>query len=125
MKYTLSPGRYYIGDIYYVLDKRIYYYIWGKKFDFSEGKIKVNNSVFVVGNTKNKNGLYSYKGSNNFIYVVETGVIGIVHEDLIHKNDISLGTIHTFTENVTFTYDNYGVFIIESNDFFLQINTKK
>ena len=125
MKYTLSPGRYYIGDIYYVLDKRIYYYIWGKKFDFSEGKIKVNNSVFVVGNTKNKNGLYSYKGSNNFIYVVETGVIGIVHEDLIDKNNISFGTLHTFTENVTFSYDNYGVFIIESNDFFLQINTKK
>ena len=125
MKYTLSPGRYYIGDIYYVLDKRIYYYIWGKKFDFSEGKIKVNNSVFVVGNTKNKNGLYSYKGSNNFIYVVETGVIGIVHEDLIDKNNISFGTLHTFTENVTFSYDNYGLFIIESNDFFLQINTKK
>lgn len=125
MKYTLSPGRYYIGDIYYVLDKRIYYYIWGKKFDFSEGEIKVNNSIFITGRTKNKNGLYSYKGSNNFIYVVETGFIGIVHEDLIDKNNISFGTLHTFTENVTFSYDNNGVFIIESNDFFLQINTEE
>jgi hypothetical protein len=120
MKYTLPPGRYYIGDICYALKNDIYDNIWGGRYDYSDGKFEVKNSVFVVANTKYGDG--GYKGSNGFIYDVDAGVIGMVHEKLMKMDHYEGGTMHTFTEDVSFSCDD-GLFLIESNDFYLQINT--
>jgi hypothetical protein len=120
MKCTLPPGRYYIGDICYALKNDIYDNIWGDKYDYSDGKFEVENSVFAVAATKYGDG--GYKGSNGFIYDVDAGVIGMVHEKLMKKDHYEGGTMHTFTEHVSFSCDD-GLFLIESNDFYLQINT--
>jgi len=121
MKCTLPPGRYYIGDICYALKNDIYDDIWGDVYDYSDGKFEVDNSVFAVAGTKYGDG--GYKGSNGFIYDVDAGVIGMVHEKLMKMDHYEGGgTMHTFTENVSFScYD--GLFIIESNNFYLKINT--
>jgi hypothetical protein len=120
MKCTLPPGRYYIGDICYALKNDIYDNIWGDIYDYSEGKFEVENSVFAVAGTKYGDG--GYKGSNGFVYDVDAGVIGMVHEKLMKNDHYEGGTMHTFTEDVSFSCDD-GLFLIESNDFYLQINT--
>lgn len=143
-KYTLPAGKYYIGDICYSLDDDIYSNFWGKKKNYKDGKYKVHGRFcsqqnecssfhrndeghyFVVHGTFYGDGYYPTNLDTN--YAVDAGVIGMVHESLFDKNNIekmsNLGSIHTFTGDITFKY-NEGMFSIdcESDEFHLEIYT--
>lgn len=125
-KYNLPAGKYYIGDICYSLDDDIYSNFWGKKKNYKDGKYKVNGYYFVVHGTFYGDGYYPTNSGTN--YAVDAGVIGMVHESLFDQNNIqkmsSLGSVHTFTGNIIFKY-NEGMFSIdcEADNFHLEIYT--
>jgi hypothetical protein len=126
-KYTLPAGRYYIGDICYALNEDIYYDFWCEKNNFADGKYVYKAHNFVVNSTYYGDGYYSSNSVDGMCYAVDAGVIGMVHENLIDKSkhSIHLGTMHTFTDDITFEYVD-GTFMIDcdTDNFHLKIYTK-
>lgn len=129
IKYTLPAGRYYIGDICYALDDDIYSDFWGVKNNYEDGKYAYKSYNFVVHSTYYGDGYYPSNSADEMCYAVDAGVIGMVHEKLIKKNKLKcigdLGSIHTFTGDISFEFDN-GTFLIDcdTDNFHLKIYTK-
>lgn len=117
---TLPAGNYYIGDLCHVLDDKIYRGVWEKN-NFKSDKYKVGNGVFVVDSTDSGDG--TYKGSNEFMYIVDAGNIGIVSQNLISMDYKNSGSFHTFTSKVSFISIK-GLFIIESGSEEIIIDTR-
>lgn len=118
-KYILPKGKYFIGDICYIL-KKSYYNQWVDKLKGKNGLFNINGSMFAVHSTSYGDGYYP--SNINMSFPVDSGTIGIVNEKLfsatkakklITKN-MTLGQIYNFTGDVTFKYK-YGVFKIESS----------
>lgn len=116
--YTLPAGTYYIGDICYVLDDKIYDEVFGST-GYEEGLYYKESQQFLVGHTFDGDG--EFRGSDGCKYSVDAGVIGIVSQGLISK-DPDGGKVHTFSTDVFVTMEK-GVFTFENEDIYLQINT--
>lgn len=82
MRAEFGPGKYFLGDICYVLKDEIYNDVWGKKHKYEEGVFAVRDAnlssdeSFAVAPTAWGDG--KYFDDQNRSYCVDAGVIGIV-----------------------------------------------
>jgi hypothetical protein len=124
VKATFGKGKYFIGDICYALDDKIYDKIWGEQNKYENGcfEIKSLNSKFAVASTYYGDG--SYKGSDGNIYGVDAGVIGVVPSTLFGKDKtLDGGKVINVKKELKFIADNGKfTFIIDGEK--LVINTK-
>jgi hypothetical protein len=133
--FTMKPGKYYIGDICYFLNKTHYDNVWGGKFGYSGGHYeRPDGTGFIVGGTAYGDG--RYKGSNGISYAVDAAVIGIVSLELGSGTEaeristaISRGSYHEFTEHVSLKNsgvhnDRLGIFEFTSGLWSLTIDTR-
>ena len=118
---TLPAGRYYIGDLCYAMKDDVYNGVFGGN-GYASGFYKTKDGIFLLNRTAYGDG--SYKGSNDFDYGVDAGIIGIASMSVCNpEKDVYGGTLHTFTEPVVCTFKNGGVFEFNSGDWFLEIDT--
>lgn len=99
MECVLPPGKYYIGDICYVLDDDVYTGVWGKA-KYANGVYEVDGNKFAVHMTAYGDG--EYMGSNKISYCVDAGNIGIVPIKLCKANseqDIEETELGSFYES--------------------------
>lgn len=78
-------GKYYFGDICYVLADNHYYQVWGDKYNFDPGIIPIGGSQFAVDSTAYGDGVY-YGMDNKSVQhelSVDAGVLGLVPWDLV------------------------------------------
>lgn len=129
--YTMKPGKYYIGDICYFMDDKLYDEVWGTQFGFSDGHYqKADGTGFIVMGTAYGDG--HYNGSNGVGYGVDAGVIGLVSlelgsgpEDEKIETARSMGSYHEFTEPVSLKQDvERGLFEFSSGKWSLRIDTR-
>ena len=117
---TLPAGRYYIGDICYVMKEYVYNHIFGDT-NYEPGHYKTANGEFLVNRTAYGDG--SYPSSNNYSYCVDAGIIGIASMDVCMPEDMVYGgTLHTFTDPVKCSFKN-GRFEFSSGSWYLEIDT--
>lgn len=127
-KYILPAGEYYIGDICYALDNKIYEGIWGGN-NYGNGKYVCESHNFVVNTTHSGDG-YFPSNSPGVYYCVDAGNIGMVHDSLIDKHKLEClmkcGSMHIFTGDVSFEYDS-GTFTVDckTDNFHLVIWTHR
>jgi hypothetical protein len=118
----LPPGKYYIGDLCYIMDDDVE----GNPYDnvfggtgYSAGLYtKENKGSFYVANTAYGDG--AYKGSNQVEYGVDAGIIGIVNMNLIKEEEVVMegkefiedsgGTIYDFPNGVSCKFNGKGIF---------------
>jgi hypothetical protein len=122
MNEELSEGTYYLGDPAFVLEDSIYIGVWGNQYNYSNGKINVYGTDFVVHNTHNGDG--KFLDNKNRVYHIESGTIALIPTNLIKKMDDKVNN-HTFKfeEKVNFIYDR-GIFYIRSNKKYVKIDTR-
>jgi hypothetical protein len=120
-KQTFPRGKYWIGDICYCLNDKVYDSIFGG-FNYESGYYKhKSDAFFMVDSTAYGDGLYM--GTDGFEYGVDAGIIGIVSAELIDESQcVDGGKIYNFTAPVTCRFKN-GKFIFESGSTYLSINT--
>ena len=123
MNETLKPSKYFLGDPTSVLPSKIINGIWGNEYNFSIGKIYINDTDFCVYNTHYGDGVYYDTRERK--YHVDGGVIGLVDISLIEDIHLcnNIGYIYDFKEEINFYYDN-GIFIIKSGKKYIKINTR-
>jgi hypothetical protein len=125
MKETFGKGEYFIGDICYALDDKIYDNIWGKVHGYKNGCFNVDKSKFVVSGTAHGDGCFM--GSDGVKYGVDAGVIGVVPSILFKKEDTSFhgGRLVKVKKELTFETDGKGLFriVIDAKEL-ITINTK-
>ncbi len=118
----LPAGKYYIGDLCYVLHEDIYDKVFGG-FGYDDGLYteKEMGLSFFVGSTAYGDGLY--KDDRNREYCVDAGIIGICPAELMYKDeDGDGGQVFTFTEPVSCRIK-HGIFTFESGHQYVRINT--
>ena len=76
---------FYIGDICYVLDDRIYHRVWGDQHGFADGKFKDPDTRLEVAVAGTAYGDGCYIGSDGAEFPVDTGVIGLVPLELVSR----------------------------------------
>jgi hypothetical protein len=120
-KRDIPPGKYYVGDICYALDDKVYDRVFGGE-DYESGCYTCEDGFFMVANTAYGDG--SYKGTNGKEYAVDAGVIGIVSEKLIDHDSGSLcgGHIHTFKYPIHVSFKG-GIFKFDSQAHTFTIDT--
>lgn len=108
---TLPPGKYYIGDLCYVLGKDVYDKVFGG-YDYEMGiyKEKATGYIFAMNGTAYGDG--EYPGSDGKKFCVDAGIIGICPISLMAKNDGG-GHIYTFRNEVVCTFK-HGRFFFDS-----------
>ena len=82
-----SEKGFYLGDICYVLEDRVYDKIWGEKGDYADGVHTDDKSAqsFAVASTAFGDGCYL--GDDGHDYPVDAGVIGLVPLELVFKKN--------------------------------------
>jgi hypothetical protein len=120
-KFTAPPGKYYIGDLCYVLGDGHYDRIFGKIGGFSDGLYQKRDSeeFFFVAATAWGDGCYIGSDGNQF--AVDAGIIGITPISCCHKDDGG-GHFYTFKKPVTCIFRR-GVFTFVWSDNELVIDT--
>lgn len=120
-KRDIPAGKYYVGDICYALESKVYDNIFGGE-GYESGCYTCEDGFFMVGNTAYGDG--SYKGTNGKSYAVDAGVIGIISEKLIdHENgSLSGGHIHTFKHPIDISFKG-GIFKFDSQAHTFTIDT--
>ena len=123
MNITLPKGTYYLGDPTHVLEDKDYIGIWRNYYKHALGHIQINGFDFASYSTQNGDGAYS--DTRNRLYNVETGIIALVHIDLIKDKTKAhgYGHIFTFENKVSFIYD-IGYFIVKSGKKYIKIDTR-
>jgi hypothetical protein len=82
----LPKGRYYIGDLCYVLGDNVYDNIFGGTgYESGIYEEKSTGRTFLVNSTAYGDG--EYPGSDGNKFAVDAGIIGICSEDLMAKDD--------------------------------------
>lgn len=120
---TLPAGKYYIGDICYFLKDKTYDQIYGgTHYESGLYTRKADGAVFMVDNTAYGDGLY--KGTDDYEYGVDAGIIGIVSRSLGPEKDDDMygGTFNTFKEPVHVKFGG-GVFRFNSPSKYIMIDS--
>lgn len=119
-KFTCPPGKYYIGDLCYVLNDKIYDTIYGGR-GYEDGLYmkKYSNDFFFVAGTAYGDG--SYRGSDGKSFGVDAGIIGICPASCMDHDDGG-GHTYTFLESVECKFRG-GVFSFISGFNHLTIDT--
>lgn len=123
---TLPPGKYYIGDLCYVMKQEIYDGVWGECHGYDSGAFEHvgddgTTYHFAVDRTRFGDG--SYGGTDQRQYCVDAGVIGIVSIALCDEDNLDKEfNVQTFADPVTFTAER-GVFKVKSGSYKLVIKT--
>ncbi len=108
-----KAGKYYVGDVSYVLSGRDYDLILeeGNFFNLKtshQWNGKYRGYPIFVGSTSYGDGVYDDNYDRQ--YFVDAGIIGIVPvEALVSKSNIELGNLIEFKNDFTVSYDN-GIF---------------
>lgn len=98
----LPPGRYWIGDLCYVLNDDLYDSVFGGT-SYKEGHYTHANGTFYVAPTYAGDG--TYEDTDGHEYPVDAGVLSIVSESLVDKIDgVPLGRYMTFPHGVTCSF---------------------
>ena len=121
MNETLLPGKYYLGDPVNVLPSKILVGIWGNEYNHNNGKYNIYEKEFVVHNTNKGDG--KFNDTKNRTYFIDSGVLGLIHIDLIEDKELlsnKFGHIFEFKKKVNFIYDG-GVFYIKSSNQYIKI----
>lgn len=120
--FTAPPGKYYIGDLCYVLGDPVYDTIFGGLGGYDSGlyQEKGTDRFFFVDGTAYGDGLYY--DSEGREYGVDAGIIGICPASLMHKNDGG-GQMHEFTDPVKCVFK-AGIFKFTSGYKTITINTQ-
>ena len=128
---TLSEGKYYFGDICYIMDKEVYHKVWGDELGFKDGQ---HNVDFVDSKGKHWVGTFAVAGTAygdgcyqgiNMAYGVDAGVLGLVPESLwdlesaAGKHD---GMIFTSGSKVEYEFGD-GKFKVRSKNFNEEVDT--
>lgn len=123
MNQELESGKYFLGDPSFVLPDKLYTGIWENLYNYQNGKYSLNGYDFCVNNTHKGDGTYYDTRSRK--YIIDSGVIGLVHYDLLE--DINLckgrGHIFDFKHKISFIYD-AGFFYIKSGKHIITIDTR-
>lgn len=95
MKESIKSNKgFYVGDICYVLDDKIYYDVWGAN-GFKNGKFSDPETGYEVAVASTAYGDGCYIGSNGIAHGVDAGVIGIVPLELVPKKDsLRFGSVY-------------------------------
>ncbi len=110
-KATFPPGTYYIGDLCYALDDRLYDRVFGEDYDSGYYSQKNNsNHMFMLSDTGIGDGCF--KGTDKHEYCVDAGILGIASESVLdpEKAPYEGGKMHTFKGNVSVCFEPYKVF---------------
>ncbi len=120
-KYTAPAGKYYIGDLCYVLGNTLYKGVFGKNgYESGLYTQKDTGNFFLVAGTAYGDG--EYTGSDDRAFVVDAGIIGITPASCMTKNDGG-GHIYTFEKPVQCTFGD-GIFtFVVSGYTLLEIDT--
>ena len=125
---TLPAGKYYIGDLCYVLPDAIYHGIYGNLYGYKNGHYRIQGPdgvkySFVVAGTYAGDGLY--RGGERE-YEVDAGIIGMVDVRLCNPEVVDDPAFHIqeFDNKVNFRC-NDGIFKITCDSFTLIINTRE
>lgn len=96
--HTFPPGKYYIGDLCYVLNDKLYENVFGGQ-DYDGGLYtqKGSGHSFMVASTAWGDG--TYEGSDGNEFFVDAGIIGICPVSVL-DNDGSDGHIYDFKDSV-------------------------
>jgi hypothetical protein len=120
---TYPAGKYYIGDVCYALDKKVYHNQWGKTYNYKPGTYVLsfngNQQALTLAHTKYGDGVF-VDDINKDVYNVDSGLIGIVPWDLCSPKNIKNNQIKGghFIESITpieFKSQD-GIFVIGYND---------
>lgn len=102
--YLAPPGQYYIGDLYYVLDDKLYDKVFGATaYEGGFYQQKDTNNFFLVDTTAHGDGCFV--GSDMREFCVDAGIIGITPVSCMAKNDGG-GHIYTFKHPVECSFKN-------------------
>ena len=126
-QFTFPAGKYYIGDLCYVLPDSIYENVFGG-YEYANGLYRNNNAgstqIFMIGGTSDGDG--KYDGSDGNSFCVDAGIIGICPVSMIAKEKESsakrCGHIYNFDTQVRATFSR-GVFVFTSTHSRLVIDT--
>jgi hypothetical protein len=117
---TLPPGTYYIGDLCYALDDKVYDKIFGDVGGYANGMYQKSlQEFFLVDSTAIGDG--EYQGTDGKQYAVDAGIIGITPISCMLKSGDG-GHVHTFHHKVSVDFKD-GVFEFFSLDKYLTIDT--
>jgi hypothetical protein len=122
LKQTFPPGIYYLSDICYSMDDKLYDELWGKQHNYNTGFYSNGKDHFAVFHTAYGDGCY--KGSDGESYGVDAGVIGIVSERLFKAEGPYGGTRIEAEGPVTFRSDDRGHFWCSWDGEEIYINTE-
>ena len=109
----VSSGKgFFVGDICYVLSDALYRGVWGEKHEYQDGTFSDPKTGLLVAVAGTYLGDGCYNGSDDSMYPVDAGVIGLVPLELVDDEDDAFekgrvigipGTAHFEGENGVFT----------------------
>lgn len=118
--YELPPGKYFIGDVSYFLTDEFYSMVKENLFHKTAHHILNGKKTLTLMKTHADTHGYWF-GSNDEIYYVNAGIIGICSADMGDNNGI--GSQHDFTESVTVDIRQQGVMKVVSGPTQIIIDT--
>ena len=128
MKAVFGPGKYYLGDICYVMADEIYKGVWGGDHNYEDGWFPIwkdtpGSQRFAVSRTAYGDGEYFDNLGRS--YPVDAGVIGIVPE-LLWKSGVDptkCGIVLEIKDKLIFEAEG-GIFTVTADNEQFTIDTK-
>ena len=120
--FTAPAGSYYIGDLCYALDDKVYDSIFGQVGGYDDGVYKCKddpNVFFMVASTAYGDG--EYRGSDGRSFYVDAGILSILPLSCATQGTEG-GNVYTFKTPVECRMKG-GKFTFTSEDKYLTINT--
>ena len=120
---SYPAGKYYIGDICYALNTKVYHRQWGRTHKYDKGTFMVNYNgilyTFSVNYTRFGDGTFN-DNVNNLKFTVDSGTIGIIPLNLCDPKNVKGGKVqggHIIESSTPIEFKSKeGVFVIGYNN---------
>ena len=103
----VPAGRYYIGDLVHGIKDSVFNEIIDKTYEYKNGIYTSSKGSWFAFRCLGRTG--QFKSSSEYRYIVNSGIVGIMSEDLLEKtktkNTQEYMTLHEFTEPVKLIFD--------------------